>query len=317
MTRIFKFAVRVWLVIIAASASLLLAMQWHPTRVAAYQLIRTITSPILLLTVRDGFCPLAQGRSAIATFLGEPAAMRRYLDSMKLLDKSTTGLELWETPRGNFWIPQESVLSLAHLMTEWERNSKGTGQQAVSAGDVVLDCGAYVGTYTREALMAGAKLVVAIEPSPENLQCLRRTFTNEILAGRVIICPKGVWDQEDWLTMYSDPETSAVGSLVVPNAKRQVMVPLTTIDKLVVELGLESVDFIKMDIEGAEQRALAGARKTLARFRPRLGIASYHLPDDTTRIPEIVLTAEPAYYTEAGDCVVKDWRIVPETLFFR
>ncbi|MCX7824006.1 MAG: FkbM family methyltransferase, partial [Verrucomicrobiae bacterium] len=45
-------------------------------------------------------------------------------------------------------------------------------------------------------------------------------------------------------------------------------VPLTTIDKLVGELGLERVDFIKMDIEGCEGRALRGMLGLLRRHRP-------------------------------------------------
>jgi FkbM family methyltransferase len=42
-----------------------------------------------------------------------------------------------------------------------------------------------------------------------------------------------------------------------------VVVPLTTIDKLVSELNLPRVDFIKMDIEGAEKLALTGGRATI------------------------------------------------------
>ena len=60
---------------------------------------------------------------------------------------------------------------------------------------------------------------------------------------------------------------------------------LTTIDKIVEELQLERVDFIKMDIEGAERKALAGARNTLAERKPRLALAGYHLEDDQTKIP--------------------------------
>jgi hypothetical protein len=61
-------------------------------------------------------------------------------------------------------------------------------------------CGAHIGVYIREALSLGAKLVVAVEPALENLECLRRNFATEIAAGRVIVYPKGVWDREEVLT---------------------------------------------------------------------------------------------------------------------
>jgi hypothetical protein len=44
-------------------------------------------------------------------------------------------------------------------------------------------------------------LVVAIEPSPANLECLRRNMSREIASGRVIVYPKGVWDREDVLAL--------------------------------------------------------------------------------------------------------------------
>jgi hypothetical protein len=50
-----------------------------------------------------------------------------------------------------------------------------------------------------------------------------------------------------------------------------VKVPLTTVDELVSELKLRRVDF-KMDIEGAEKRALLGARRTLATYKPQLAM---------------------------------------------
>jgi len=64
-----------------------------------------------------------------------------------------------------------------------------------------------------------------------------------------------------------------------------VKVPLTTVDDLVSELKLRRVDFIKMDIAGAEKRALLGARSTLVTYTPRLVIAAEHLPDDGEAIP--------------------------------
>ena len=125
-------------------------------------------------------------------------------------------------------------------------------------GDVVLDCGAHIGIYTREALDSGAKLVVAIEPAPANLECLRRNMSREIAAGRVIVYAKGVWDKEDTLVLNEDPVNSAADSFVMKPENNVAVrkIPLTTIDRLVSELSISKVGMIKMDIKGATQRAL-------------------------------------------------------------
>jgi hypothetical protein len=72
-------------------------------------------------------------------------------------------------------------------------------------------------------------------------------------------------------------------------------VTTVTLDDLVGERGLERVDFIKLDIEGAEVNALEGAANTLRRHRPRLAIAAYHRNDDLTRIPVTLRQMGPNY----------------------
>jgi len=57
------------------------------------------------------------------------------------------------------------------------------------------------------------------------------------------------------------------------------------------------VDFIKMDIEGAERHALKGARRLLARDKPRLAICIYHAADDPDVVPRVVLEANGEYQT--------------------
>ena len=161
---------------------------------------------------------------------------------------------------------------------------------------------------------------MAIEPAPENLESLRRNFPQEIAGGRVILYPKGVWDKDDMLTLRRDPTNTAADSFVMLKDKNasSIQVPLTTIDKLAAELKLERVDYIKMDIEGAETKALMGARATLARYHPRLSLASYHLPTDAERIPEIVKQAWPEARMEVGPCAeTADARVRPDVLYFR
>jgi FkbM family methyltransferase len=159
---------------------------------------------------------------------------------------------------------------------------------------------------------------VAIELAPENLECLRRNFPEEIRAGRVVIYPKGVWDKEDTLTLSVSPTNSAADSVVMrpEGAQEGPRVPLTTIDNLVAELKLDRVDYIKMDIEGAEQNALRGARATLARLHPRLSLSAYHRGDDPARIPELVRSAWPGYRMECGPCADAKTFVRPDVLYF-
>ena len=221
---------------------------------------------------------------------------------------------------GDWWIPEGDVWMLPYNLAEQKRNIYGTGEQAVKRGDIVLDCGANIGVYTRLALDAGASKVVAIEPGPENVEALRRNFPQEIASGRVIIVPKGVWDKDDLLTLQVDPKNTAANTFVMKlkDGKPGVQVPLLAIDKLVAELGLERVDYIKMDIEGAEQRALIGAQATLAKYHPRLALSAYHVPNDPEKIPELVRQAWPGYRMECGPCAeTPDRRIRPDVLYFR
>ncbi len=55
---------------------------------------------------------------------------------------------------------------------------------------------------------------------------------------------------------------------------------ITTIDAYVTENNLPSVDFIKLDVEGAELEVLKGARTTISRWKPILAISAYHKWDD-------------------------------------
>jgi FkbM family methyltransferase len=173
--------------------------------------------------------------------------------------------------------------------------------------------------FTRTALNRGARLVVAIEPSPRTVECLRRNFENEIAGGRVIVVPKGVWDHPDILELAEGDDGNTTGDSFVlgRDQKKKVKVPLTTIDILAAELGLARVDFIKMDIEGAEKAALGGAAETIRRHRPRMAIASEHLPDDVTAIPRTVNAISSGYHVRSSSCKDDFLSIKPEVLLFQ
>jgi FkbM family methyltransferase len=235
-----------------------------------------------------------------------------------LVERDAAGLSLWDTPRGRYWMAAQSRNALEVDLAEQERKIYGRGEKGERPGDIVLDCGANVGVYAQTALATGAKLVVAIEPAPENLECLRRNLARDIADGRVVVCPKGVWDKEDTLTLNRDPKNSARDSLfpLQGSSIDELQVPLTTIDKLVADLNLPRVDFIKMDIEGAERNAVLGARDTLRRYKPRMALCVYHRQGDETAIPREVLKIVPSYRVSMQGLMLKD-SILAEVAHFQ
>ncbi len=242
----------------------------------------------------------------------------KILQGSRKIRRDPQGYSLWDTPRGRYWIPERDEDFLPTSLAEQQRAIYHRHGLGARPGDVVLDCGAHVGTYTREALAAGAKLVVAIEPAPDNLECLRRNLAAEIAGGRVIVYAKGVWDRDDVLMLRLAGTDSAGDSVATqyPGSREGPVVPLTTIDRLVKELNLGRVDFIKMDIEGAEKNAIAGARETITRYKPRLAVAAEHLADDPEAIPAAVRKVWPDYRVRCGACFDITLNVRPDVLYF-
>jgi FkbM family methyltransferase len=204
---------------------------------------------------------------------------------------------LWETPLGRFWGSERDGRELDLLTLE--QAVGGIYEQrevSIRDGDVVIDVGAHLGTFTRIALQHGARLVVAVEPDPVNAACFDRTFAHEIADGRVRLVKAAAWHSSGSL-QFEVGNASQTGHVAGSQTDRSVTVRAVTLDEMVDELKLGRVDFIKMDIEGAERHALAGARRLLAEHKPRLAICIYHAPDDPDVVPRVVRDANATYQT--------------------
>lgn len=70
---------------------------------------------------------------------------------------------------------------------------------------------------------------------------------------------------------------------------------VTTLDAYVRENNLPRVDFIKLDVEGAELDVLKGAATTIARFKPILALSAYHKWDDFWTLMNFVKSIRPDY----------------------
>lgn len=220
------------------------------------------------------------------------------------------GLVLVKFGANQFWIKEEGHDRsgpdlIAYLHAEHESIIEEMGGSNLKAGDIALDLGAHVGTFTRRALDEGAAKVIAVDPDPTQVECLNRNFAKEIEQGRVIVVPKAIWNDRGTLTLHTSHMNSAMSSIVRSQRGGDLEVPTLSIDQLVAELGLERVDYMKIDIEGAEREALEGARDTIARFQPRLLIDSYHMVDDAHVLPRMVANSSAAYTPNLGWCEMR------------
>jgi FkbM family methyltransferase len=200
---------------------------------------------------------------------------------------------LFATPFGTFWGAEAQRYDLEMVVREQSPGSAHLYERdavVIHRGDVVMDGGAHLGVFTRLALWRGAKRVIAFEPQADIIACLERTFAPEIASGQVTLVAKAIWRQAGTLEFAGSGQSfHARGSQPgQPAGADVVRMPATTIDETVEALGLDRVDFIKMDIEGAEREALLGASRTIALFKPALVVCAYHRPDDAQAIPAAV-----------------------------
>lgn len=107
----------------------------------------------------------------------------------------------------------------------------------------------------------------------------------------------GLWDEPGSLRFSPDAKGNS-GSGIVGQAG-ELEVRTSTIDGVTQELGLDRVDFIKMDIEGAERRALAGSASVLKRWIPRMAVCTYHAEGDAVAIQQVAYKAQPNYESAA------------------
>ncbi|WP_162000419.1 FkbM family methyltransferase [Sulfolobus sp. E11-6] len=134
-------------------------------------------------------------------------------------------------------------------------------------GGIVVDVGANVGIYSLIAAKYAEK-VFAIEPNPELIDAIRK---NVELNGfkNVIIVNKAINDSEEKVRLYLSKvrEVSSIVPSIMKEYKydKYIEVEATTLDKLLFDVN--SINLIKIDVEGAEVNVLRGASETLKKTK--------------------------------------------------
>ena len=144
----------------------------------------------------------------------------------------------------------------------YEEGSQKLFESILRPGMTVLDLGANFGFYTLRALRKECR-VVSYEPTPQTCALLRQNINANGFAncGRSIVVEAAVSDMCGITEFYENPNMCGYNSIYSMEGQHLIQVPTVTLDSQIEEIG--RVDVIKMDIEGAEYRALLGMRRLL------------------------------------------------------
>ena len=162
----------------------------------------------------------------------------------------------------------------AILAGSYERCSLLLFQQLASRANVVLDVGSGQGMYAVVAgkAMSARGTILCFEPVPENQELIRRNIELNELEGAVVVCPQALSDTTGRATIHLASGNKGGHSLSpgVTKSEHSIQVLRETVDHVVTERHLTTVDLMKIDVEGFEASVIAGARSTISKHRPAL-----------------------------------------------
>jgi len=157
-------------------------------------------------------------------------------------------------------------------------------------GDFVIDAGACLGD---TAIVFGKAVgkhgkVFAFDPVQNHLDVLQHNI-NQNPDCNIQAMPFGLSDAD------VDCPPIRLQNYSPGFSSRNQNVPLRRVDSLVIGGNISKIDFLKMDIEGAELSAIKGAASSIQKFKPKLAISLYHKPTDIFEIPLYISKAFPFY----------------------
>lgn len=159
-------------------------------------------------------------------------------------------------------------------------------------GDIVFDAGAYLGEtsiWFADKVGTSGK-VYSFEPSLENSVKFKENIKLNKFDKNIFLIDKGLWNKSGEIN-FAFQESSSFCS----KGKGDCKINIIDIDSFVEKEKIPKVDFVKMDIEGGELKALEGAKNVLSKYKPKLAISIYHLPDDIIKIPIYIKSIVPEY----------------------
>ena len=161
---------------------------------------------------------------------------------------------------------------------------------------ITADLGAYNGDTARQLAEYAPKLkkIYALEPDRRNHRKLYEYAERE---ERFEVIPYKVaaWSKEETLTFGAEGNrNSGVGGSTNAVTSKCVTVEGNSLDNLLAETN-EKIDYIKFDVEGAENEAIDGCIKTIKNHSPNLLVSVYHRSEDIFALPLKIHSLFPDY----------------------
>jgi FkbM family methyltransferase len=160
--------------------------------------------------------------------------------------------------------------------------------------EVFIDGGGYIGD-TAVSFMEQTKgkfrKIHVFEAVKEFFDLLQQSLdVINVDSNRMVAHNLGLYSSEKEVYFNNDGESSRIDS------KGKTSVKLVALDKYFSEEERAEITYIKLDIEGAEQEALKGMKDTITKYKPKLAVCLYHLPDDIWKIPLYLNQLNPDYH---------------------
>jgi len=178
----------------------------------------------------------------------------------------------------------------------------------LSGDEVMVDCGAFDGDSIRlfTARTNGRfRQIYACEPDAKNRRALAASLGSlpDDLRDRVTVLPYAI-GARDGVVYFNTSGTA--GSHMTADTTTDA-IDCRTLDTLMANAW---PTFIKMDIEGAEPDALAGATATLRRTRPILAVCAYHVSQHLWSLPAMLAAAVPDYRISLRRYAEECWEMI-------
>jgi FkbM family methyltransferase len=175
-------------------------------------------------------------------------------------------------------------------------------------GETVIDAGGCHGEfslYASKCVGSGGR-VIMLEPDPANIAVARELFQLNGNPKNIEIIPCGLWSQPGKLRFRAG--AGAESAIVfedetdpAPQGKNDIEIKVHSLRSLAEELHLDRLDFIKMDIEGAELEVISTASELAPQFKPRYAIASYHMINGVRTADTLAnIFPQMGYHVRAG-----------------